>query len=74
MTAAHGELPHVIANTRLTGADRELRVALAVAQLGGLLNLLFRQEDPIVTGADADRVVALYGDAIQHLLTPERSR
>lgn len=55
---------------RLTGADRELRVALAVAQLGGLLNLVFRQEDPVVTAADTDRVVALYGDAIQHLLTP----
>ncbi|QSR25841.1 TetR family transcriptional regulator [Nocardioides aromaticivorans] len=56
---------------QLTGPDRELRVALAVAQLGGLLNLVFRQEDPLVTAADTDRVVALYGDAIQHLLTPD---
>ena len=55
---------------RLTGEHRELRVALAVAQLGGLLNLLFRQEDPIVTGAAADDLVALYGDAIQRMLTP----
>lgn len=56
---------------RLTGPDRELRVALAVAQLGGLLNLAFRQEDPVVTAAGTDRVIALYGDAIQHLLTPD---
>lgn len=57
---------------RLAGPDNELRVALAVAQLGGLLNLVFRQEDPLVTGADTDRVVELYGDAIQRLLTPAR--
>lgn len=55
---------------RLGGPDRELRVALVVAQLSGLLNLAFRQEDPAITAADTDRVVALYGDAIQHLLTP----
>lgn len=55
---------------RLTGEHRELRVALAVAQLGGLLNLLFRQEDPIVTGAAPEDLVALYGDAIQRILTP----
>ena len=56
---------------RLTGDERELRTALAVAQLAGLLNLLFLQEDPIVTGADPDRVITIYGDAIQRLLTPE---
>lgn len=55
---------------RLTGVDRELRVALAVAQLSGLLNLVFRQDNPVVTAAATERVVALYGDAIQHLLTP----
>lgn len=55
---------------RLTGEHRELRVALAVAQLGGLLNLVFRQEDPIVTGAATEDLVALYGDAIQRMLTP----
>ncbi|WP_418062649.1 TetR family transcriptional regulator [Pimelobacter simplex] len=56
---------------RLTGADRELRAALAVAQLAGLLNLLYVQEDPIITAADPATVVAHYGDAIQGLLTPE---
>ncbi len=56
---------------RLTGPDRELRVALAVAQLSGLLNLVFRQENPVVTAAGTEQVVALYGDAIQHLLTPD---
>jgi len=55
---------------RLSGADRELRAALAVAQLAGLLNLLYVQEDPIITAADPATVVALYGDAIQRLLTP----
>ncbi|GAA3666365.1 TetR family transcriptional regulator [Nocardioides ginsengisoli] len=56
---------------RLTGEHRELRAALAVAQLAGLLNLLFVQEDPIVSGADPETVIAIYGDAIQRLLTPE---
>lgn len=55
---------------RLSGEDRELRVALAVAQLSGLLAMAFQQEDPILTGAEADTVIALYGDAIQRLLTP----
>ena len=54
---------------RLTGPHPELRVALAVAQLGGLLNLLFLQRDPIVTAADPEVVIATYGDAIQRLLT-----
>lgn len=55
---------------RLSGPDPELRVALAVAQLAGLLNLLFLQRDPIVTAADPAVVIATYGDAIQRLLTP----
>ncbi len=59
---------------RLTGERRELRVALAVAQLSGLLNLLFVQEDPFVAGADRADLVELYGDAIQALITPEESR
>lgn len=56
---------------RLPGPHPELRVALAVAQLGGLLNLLFLQRDPIVTAADPEVVIATYGDAIQRLLTPD---
>lgn len=55
---------------RLRGEDRELRVALAVAQVGGLLNMLFLQEDPVLTAADPEDIVELYGDAIQRLLTP----
>lgn len=55
---------------RLDGPHRELRVALAVAQVGGLLSMLFEQEDPILSAADTSDVVALYGDAIQGLLTP----
>ncbi|WP_278256389.1 TetR family transcriptional regulator [Nocardioides convexus] len=39
-------------------------------RLGGLLNLVFRREDPIVTGAATEDLVALYGDAIQRILTP----
>ena len=55
---------------RLRGEDRELRAALAVAQIAGLLNLLYVQEDPIVAAADPDALVRIYGDAIQGLLTP----
>lgn len=56
---------------RLTGRDRELRAALAVAQIGGLLTMLYVQEDPILTAADPADLVRVYGDAIQRLLTPE---
>lgn len=56
---------------RMDGEHREVRAVLAVAQVNGLLNLLFQQEDPIVTGAGTDLLVRLYGDAIQRLLTPE---
>ncbi|KRB72770.1 hypothetical protein ASE01_22260 [Nocardioides sp. Root190] len=55
---------------RMEGADREVRAVLVVAQINGLLNLLFQQEDPIVSGADTATLVALYGDAIQGVLTP----
>lgn len=55
---------------RLDGADREVRVALVVAQIAGLLNLLFLQEDPVLSAAAPDTLVTLYGDAIQSLLTP----
>jgi len=55
---------------RLAGEHRELRVALAVAQLAGLLNLRYLQRDPIVVAADPEIVIATYGDAIQRLLTP----
>lgn len=55
---------------RLTGENRELRVALLVAQIGGLLSMMFLQENPIVVAAAPEDVITLYGDAIQALLTP----
>lgn len=55
---------------RLTGDRRELRVGLVVAQIAGLLNVLYLQEDPALTRADPDDLVELYGDTIQRLLTP----
>lgn len=55
---------------RLDGEDREIRVALVVAQISGLLNLLFLQEDPVLSAAAPDTLVALYGGAIQQLLAP----
>jgi AcrR family transcriptional regulator len=55
---------------RLEGEDRELRVALVVAQISGLMTLLFQQEEPTVSAASADDLVRIYGDAIQQLLTP----
>ncbi|WP_272902676.1 TetR family transcriptional regulator [Nocardioides sp. WS12] len=55
---------------RLEGEDREIRVALVVAQIAGLLNLLFLQEDPVLSAAPPDTLVRLYGDAIQQLVTP----
>lgn len=55
---------------RLDGEDREVRVALVVAQIAGLLNLLFLQEDPVLSAASPATLVALYGDAIQSLVTP----
>ena len=55
---------------RMSGAHRELRAALAVAQLGGLLSMYYQQQDPHLLGADRDELIDLYGDAIQRLLTP----
>lgn len=55
---------------RLEGEDREIRVALVVAQIAGLLNLLFLQEDPVLGTAPPGTLVRLYGDAIQQLVTP----
>ncbi|MFD0804870.1 TetR family transcriptional regulator [Nocardioides caeni] len=55
---------------RLEGEHRELRVALLVAQVGGLLSMLYQQEDPSLTSAGTTAIVELYGDAMQQLLTP----
>lgn len=54
---------------RLAADDAELRVALMVAQLGGFLTMLFVQQDPLITDADPDQVIVLYGDSLQRLLT-----
>lgn len=55
---------------RLAGEHRELRVALLVAQVSGLLNMTFLQQDPVLAAADPADVVVLYGDAVQRLVTP----
>ena len=55
---------------RLAGDHRELRVALLVAQVSGLLTMRFLQENPVVTAADPADVVAIYGEAMQQLITP----
>lgn len=56
---------------RLSGEHRELRVALLVAQVGGLLSMLHQQEDPTLTAARTTDIVAIYGDAMQRLITPD---
>jgi AcrR family transcriptional regulator len=56
--------------SRLTGDRPQLRAALVASQVGGLLNSLFLAEDPVLAAADDADIVAVYGDAIQHLLTP----
>ncbi|QYJ05690.1 TetR family transcriptional regulator [Nocardioides panacisoli] len=55
---------------RLDGEDRELRVLLAGAQMNGLLNALFVQRREELLGASADRIIEIYGDAMQAVLTP----
>jgi AcrR family transcriptional regulator len=56
--------------SRLTGDRPQLRGALVASQVGGLFNSLFLAEDPVLAAADDADIVALYGGAIQHLLTP----
>lgn len=55
---------------RLEGEERELRVLLAAAQMNGLLNALFVQQRDEVVTAGHDRIVEIYGDAMQAVLTP----
>lgn len=54
---------------RMSGEHRELRVALMVAELGGLLTMLYVQRDPLLTEADPEVLIELYGDNLQRLLT-----
>lgn len=55
---------------RLSGPRRELRAALVVSQIGGLLNMLVLQEEPLLTQARHADIVEEYGAALQQLLTP----
>ena len=55
---------------RLEGPDVALRAHLVSAQVGGLLEALVILEDAVVLAADRDRVAALYGAAVQALVTP----
>jgi AcrR family transcriptional regulator len=55
---------------RLAGAHTELRAAMVVAQLTGLLNMIFLNEDPTLTEAEHADISRIYGDAIQRLITP----
>lgn len=55
---------------RLDGDDCELRVMLAAAQMSGLLNALCVQRREELLSADTDRIVEIYGDAMQAVLTP----
>ena len=59
---------------RMTGEDRELRVSMAMAQLGGLLHALFRLREPRIVDADPAALVAQFGDSIQRMITPEAFR
>ncbi|GAB3858046.1 TetR family transcriptional regulator [Nocardioides maradonensis] len=56
---------------RLTGRRRELRAALLLAQIGGLLTMLVLQEDPVLARAAHQDVIEEYGAALQQLLTPD---
>lgn len=58
---------------RLDDEDSELRVLLSGAQMSGLLNALFVQQREELVAANHDRIIAIYGDAMQAVLTPEIS-
>ncbi|WP_229073677.1 TetR family transcriptional regulator [Actinoplanes sp. DH11] len=53
---------------RIGGTHPELRARLAAAQFTGLINAYWLVADPVLTRADRQAIVALYGDAIQRLL------
>lgn len=55
---------------RLEGEDREVRVMLAAAQMSGLLNALFVQRRDELITASGEKIIEIYGDAMQAVLTP----
>ncbi|GAA2669222.1 TetR/AcrR family transcriptional regulator [Actinoplanes palleronii] len=56
---------------RVGGTYPELRARLAAAQFAGLINAFWLVGDQVLACADREAVIALYGDAIQRLLTCE---
>ncbi|ROS31343.1 TetR family transcriptional regulator [Cellulomonas sp. PhB150] len=54
----------------LDGPNAELRAHLIASQLGGLLQSWDVAEDQNVAAASRDRIVALYGSALQTLIDP----
>jgi AcrR family transcriptional regulator len=55
---------------RLDGPNAELRAHLIASQLGGLLQSWDVAEDQSVAAASRDRIVSLYGAALQALIDP----
>ena len=53
---------------RIGGTYPELRARLVAAQFAGLINAYWLVADPVLTGADRQVLVELYGDAIQRLV------
>jgi AcrR family transcriptional regulator len=55
---------------RLEGPDARLRARLIAAQIGGIIQGLTIIRDEDLTEADPNRVIELYGRAIQQLIDP----
>jgi AcrR family transcriptional regulator len=55
---------------RLAGDDRLLRAHLFAAGMTGIQVALWVGEDPVLSGADIDEVIARYAPSLQLLLTP----
>ncbi|MEZ0448904.1 TetR family transcriptional regulator [Cellulomonas sp. ICMP 17802] len=58
---------------RLEGPHAELRAHLIASQLGGLLQSWDVAEDESLLAASRERIVALYGPAVQALIDPPTS-
>ena len=53
---------------RIAGAYPEVRTRLVAAQFAGLINACWLVADPVLTAAERQVLVELYGDAIQRLV------
>ncbi|MCW2798468.1 TetR family transcriptional regulator [Nocardioides sp.] len=53
---------------RLEGPDAVLRARLIAAQVGGLIDAIAILGDPVIAGADSERLETLFGAAIQTLI------